>query len=52
VPNFAAFNVISEVAHSVPIPGTLVLYNTIYAALYATVCLSAAILIFERRNFK
>lgn len=52
VPNFAAFNVISEVAHSVPIAGTLVLYNTVYAILYAAVCLSAAILIFERRNFK
>jgi ABC-type transport system involved in multi-copper enzyme maturation permease subunit len=44
--------VISEVAHSVPIAGTLVLYNTVYAILYAAVCLSAAILIFERRNFK
>ena len=52
VPNFAAFNVVGQVAHSVPIPGRLVLYNTIYAALYATVCLSAAVLIFERRNLK
>lgn len=52
VPNFAAFNVISEVAHSMPISGGLVLYNTVYAVLYSTVCLSAAVLIFERRNFK
>jgi len=52
VPNFAAFNVISEVAHSVPISGQLVFYNTLYALLYATVCLSAAVIIFERRNFK
>ncbi|HEU5402555.1 MAG TPA: ABC transporter permease [Terriglobales bacterium] len=52
VPNFAAFNVISQVAHSAPIDGRLVLYNSIYAALYVLVCLSAAVLVFERRNFK
>lgn len=52
VPNFAAFNVISEVAHSEAISGRLVLYNTIYALLYATVCISASILIFERRDLK
>ncbi len=52
VPNFAAFNVISQVAHSTPIPGQLVLYNTVYAVLYAAVCLSAAVIVFERRNFK
>lgn len=52
VPNFAAFNVVSQVAHSTPIAGRLVLYNSIYAALYVLVCLSAAVLVFERRNFK
>jgi ABC-type transport system involved in multi-copper enzyme maturation permease subunit len=52
VPNFAAFNVISEVAHAEAISGQLILYNTIYAALYATVCISASVLIFERRNLK
>ncbi|MGE5112108.1 MAG: ABC transporter permease [Acidobacteriaceae bacterium] len=52
IPNFAAFNVISEVAHSSPIAGRLVLYNSIYAALYVLVCLSAAVLVFEHRNFK
>lgn len=52
VPNFAAFNVISQVAHSVAVPGSLVLYNTAYALLYSAVCISAAVLIFERRNLK
>jgi ABC-type transport system involved in multi-copper enzyme maturation permease subunit len=52
VPNFAAFNVISQVAHSFPIAGRLVLYNSIYALLYVLVCLSAAVLVFEHRNFK
>ncbi len=52
VPNFSAFNVISEVAHSFPIAGRLVLYNSVYAVLYVLVCLSAAVIVFERRNFK
>lgn len=52
VPNFAAFNVISQVAHSQPVPGQLILFNTVYAVLYAAVCISASVLIFERRNLK
>lgn len=52
VPNFAAFNVISEVAHSQAIPGKLILYNTVYAILYATVCVSASVLIFEHKDLK
>jgi len=52
VPNFAAFNVITQVAHSQPVAGSLILYNTIYAILYAAVCVSGAVLIFERRNLK
>ncbi len=52
VPNFAALNVITQVAHSTPVPGRLVIYNSIYVALYVMVCLSAAVLVFERRNFK
>jgi len=34
VPNFSALNVISSVAHEQPIAGHLILYNTVYAALY------------------
>jgi ABC-type transport system involved in multi-copper enzyme maturation permease subunit len=52
LPNFAVFNVISEVAHSVPVPGRLILFNTVYALLYATAATSAAMLIFQRRNLK
>jgi len=52
LPNFAVFNVISEVAHSVPVPGRLVLFNTIYAVLYSAAATSAAIWIFQRRNLK
>lgn len=52
VPNFAAFNVISQVAHSQPVAGRLILLNTIYAVLYAAVCICGSVLIFERRNLK
>ncbi|HYE24338.1 MAG TPA: ABC transporter permease subunit [Clostridia bacterium] len=52
VPNFAALNVISQVAHSVPVPGQLVFWNTVYVLVYAAAVTSAAVLIFERRNLK
>jgi hypothetical protein len=52
VPNFSALNVISQVAHGDPIPGRLILYNTVYALLYSTMAISGAVLIFQRRNLK
>jgi ABC-type transport system involved in multi-copper enzyme maturation permease subunit len=52
VPNFAALNVISSVAHGEPVGRSLIFYNSIYAAFYAAAAISGAILIFERRNLK
>jgi ABC-type transport system involved in multi-copper enzyme maturation permease subunit len=52
VPNFGAMNVISQVAHEQAVSGALILQNSIYALFYATAALSAAIVIFERRNLK
>ena len=52
VPNFSALNVISSVAHEQPIPGHLILYNTLYAALYTAMAVCGAVLIFEHRNLK
>jgi ABC-type transport system involved in multi-copper enzyme maturation permease subunit len=52
VPNFAALNVISRVAHGEAIPGRLVFYNTVHAALYSVAALAGAVLIFERRDLK
>ncbi len=51
-PNFAALNVISSVAHGQPVAGSLILYNTIYALLYAGAAIAGAMLIFEHRNLK
>jgi ABC-type transport system involved in multi-copper enzyme maturation permease subunit len=52
VPNFAALNVITPVAHGEAVAGTLVLFNTAYALLYAAAAVSAAVIIFERRDLK
>ena len=52
VPNFSTLNVISQVAHSQSVSGSLILWNTIYALLYSLSATVAAILIFERRNLK
>ena len=52
VPNFSALNVITSVAHEQPVSGQLIFYNTVYALIYATMAISGAVLIFERRNLK
>ncbi len=52
VPNFAALNVISSVAHGQPVAPALIAYNTGYALLYAAAAVAAAALIFEYRNLK
>ncbi len=52
VPNFSALNVTNQVAHGEAIAGRLIVYNTLYALLYATMAISGAVLIFQRRNLK
>ena len=52
VPNFSALNVISSVAHEQPVASQLILSNTAYALVYASMALCGAVLIFERRNLK
>lgn len=52
VPNFAAFNVISQVAHGQGVTPTLVLLNSLYTLFYGGAAIAGAVLIFERRNLK
>jgi len=52
LPNFANFNVIRQTAHGQPIPGYLLVSNSLYSLLYVSILLSAAVLTFERREFK
>jgi ABC-type transport system involved in multi-copper enzyme maturation permease subunit len=52
VPNFAALNVISQVAHDKAIEPKLILFNTLYVMVYTAALLTASVWIFERRNLK
>jgi ABC-type transport system involved in multi-copper enzyme maturation permease subunit len=52
LPNFANFNVITEVAHAQRIPAYLWLGNSFYTLLYLAILLGLAILIFEEREFR
>jgi ABC-type transport system involved in multi-copper enzyme maturation permease subunit len=52
LPNFENFDVMASAAHARTIPGTLILQNTAYAAVYCTILLAAASVIFSRRNLK
>lgn len=52
LPDFGAFTVIGQAAHGILIPGYRLLSNSLYALLYITVLLSAAILIFEERELQ
>jgi ABC-type transport system involved in multi-copper enzyme maturation permease subunit len=52
VPNFAAFNVIGQVAQDQSVSGRLILFNTLYALAYAGFTAVTAIMVFERRNLK
>jgi len=52
LPNFGAFSAISQAAHGRLIPGYLLVSNSLYALLYMAVLVSAAILVFEEREFR
>lgn len=51
LPNFNNFDVAAQTAHGQAVPGFLVVSDSLYALLYATILVSAAILIFEEREF-
>ncbi len=52
LPNFSDFDVIARTAHGRAISPELYLSNSLYALLYVVVLVSAAVLIFEEREFK
>jgi ABC-type transport system involved in multi-copper enzyme maturation permease subunit len=52
LPNFENFDVMAAAAHGRAIPGALILQNTAYGLLYCTIVLSAAAMVFSRRNLK
>ena len=52
LPNFENFNIMALAAHSRQVPGAFIAQNTLYAAVYCAIVLTAAILVFSRRNLK
>ena len=52
LPNFAAFDIKTQVVHALPVPGSYVVTTAIYGVVYIALLLTAAILIFSRRDFK
>ena len=52
LPNFENFHVMALAAHSRPVPGGFILQNTLYAVVYCTIVLTAAVLVFSKRNLK
>ena len=52
LPNFENFNAMAAAAHKMAVPGALIGYNTLYAALYCGIILTIAIAVFSRRNLK
>ena len=52
IPNLAPFDVKAEVVYGIPLSMRAVGYTLIYAAVYITTLLVAAIAIFRRRDFK
>jgi ABC-type transport system involved in multi-copper enzyme maturation permease subunit len=52
VPAFSAFDVKAQIVHGLPLPDGFVPYTLLYAAVYVSAVLAAAIGLFARREFK
>ena len=52
LPNLSPFDVKAQVVHAVPVPAGYLLFNTAYALVYISALLTAATVIFMRRDFK
>ncbi|MGH9404536.1 MAG: ABC transporter permease [Terriglobia bacterium] len=52
LPDFRGFNVIARVAHGKFVPGYVLASESLYALLYASILVGAAILIFEERELQ
>jgi Cu-processing system permease protein len=52
LPNFGNYDVMGAAAHGRPVPGSLILHNTLYTVLYCAIVLTAAAMIFSRKDLK
>jgi len=52
LPNFENFNIVALAAHGRHVPGALIAQNSLYTAVYCTIVLTGAAVVFSRRNLK
>jgi hypothetical protein len=52
VPHLSNFSFITEASHGKIVPARMALAATVYASVYIGILLAAAMLIFQKRNFK
>lgn len=52
LPNFAAFDIKTQVVHALPVTGAYVVTTMAYGLAYITLLLAGAVVIFGRRDFK
>ena len=52
LPNFAAFDIKTQVVYALPIPAGYVLTTMLYGVVYVMLLLTGAVIIFSRRDFK
>ncbi|HEX5735780.1 MAG TPA: ABC transporter permease subunit [Blastocatellia bacterium] len=52
LPNLANFGFITEASRGTVAPASIITWATVYAIIYIGILLSAAVLIFQKRNFK
>jgi ABC-type transport system involved in multi-copper enzyme maturation permease subunit len=52
LPNFSAFDVKTQVVQALPVPWSYVGMTTLYGVVYVALLLTAAVVVFSRRDFK
>jgi hypothetical protein len=52
LPNFAAFDIKSQVVHALPVGASYVAATAAYGVVYVSLLLTAAVMVFSRRDFK
>jgi ABC-type transport system involved in multi-copper enzyme maturation permease subunit len=52
LPDLESFNVTTQALHSLPLPGSEVVFALLYGAGYSALLLMLAVVVFERRDFK
>jgi hypothetical protein len=52
LPNFAAFDVKTQVVYALPVPTAYIVVTALYGCVYIALLLTSAVVVFSRRDFK